>query len=227
MDDATSVSPDELASWPTPQQALLRARSSLGTDAEKAIWERLRGGIIRTAALKSSRASPPNAEPLVIETPDVIPARYWGHFSGSIASEFWQTGVARFFFPPERKRVGHATVIRCFDIRLHPKDVETSFPHSPEISLAIPDPALQPPDRVNQTLPGSHKGGRPRKDWWDDFWIDICRQIYEGDLKPQTQADLERAMHDWVSTQGHEAGETTIRTAARKLFRAWKLGSKT
>jgi hypothetical protein len=217
VDDAIGVSPDEFAKWLTPQQGLLRARLVLGNDAEKPIWERLHGGIIRTAALKSSIASPPNAEPHITEAPTVIPARYWGHFSDSTKSDFWQTGVARFFFPAERKRVTSATVIRCFDVRLHPTDVEASFPQSRETQ------PQEPPNRPALTLQELNKGGRPRKDWWDDFWIDICRQIYEGDLKPAKQADLERAMHEWVINHGREAGETTIKSAARKLFKAWKL----
>jgi len=216
VDDAIGVSPDEFAKWLTPQQGLLRARSVLGNDAEKSIWERLHGGIIKTAALKLSRASPPNAEPHITETPTVIPARYWGHFSDSTKSEFWQTGVARFFFRPERKRVTYATVVRCFDVRLNPPDVEASFPKAREVSPA----AIRPQD---PPLPEPNKGGRPRKEWWDEFWIDIFQQIYEGDLKPAKQADLERAMLDWVSKHGHEAGETSIKNAARKLFKALKL----
>jgi hypothetical protein len=223
VDDAIGVSPDEFAKWLTPQQALLRARSVLGNDAEKAIWERLHGGIVRTAALKSSMASPPNAEPRITETPNAIPARYWGHFSDSTNLEFWQTGVARFFFPAERKRITHATVIRCFDVRLHPTDVEASFP----LSVIMP-PVQETSNRPALTPTQSNKGGRPRKDWWDDFWIDICHQIYLGDLKPTKQADLEWAMHEWVTNHGHDAGETSIKNAARKLFKAWQLGgSKT
>ena len=67
------------------------------------------------------------------------------------------------------------------------------------------------------------KGGRPPKEFWDDFWIEICGKIYEGDLKPKTEAELKRAMHEWVVNNGHEAGETVIKIAARKLFKAWKL----
>jgi hypothetical protein len=222
VDDAVGVSPEEFAEWLTPQQAFLRARSTLGDDAQDAIWERLHGGIIKSAALQSSMATPPHAEPHITETPTTIPARYWGHFADPTRrSDFWQKGDARFFFRAERARVSYATVVRCFDIRLHPKDVEASFPQPRENTPAVPI-QLQP-NQSELTAPAPNKGGRPRKDWWDDFWIDICRQIYEGDLKPTKQAELERAMHDWVSNHGHEAGETTIKNAARKLFKAWKL----
>jgi hypothetical protein len=71
-----------------------------------------------------------------------------------------------------------------------------------------------------------NKGGAPRKEWWDDFWIAICGRIYEGDLKPSSQADLERAMLDWASANDHDMSESSAKTAARKLFKAWKLGDK-
>ena len=89
-----------------------------------------------------------------------------------------------------------------------------------------PEPAPSP---ISPPVPlQENKGGRPRKEWWDDFWIEICRQIWIGDLQPKTQADLERAMIEWVENHRKgEVGETTIKAAAKKLFKAWSLGSKT
>jgi hypothetical protein len=226
VEELTGLSRDDFANWLTPQQAFQRVREILGHDPDKAIWERLIGGIIRTVALKSSRASPPNAEPQITDGPGGIPARYWGHFSGLTQSDFWQTADARFYFPAERKRVSHPTVIRCFDVRLHPADVETSFPPLRGTSPAVASPVQETPPPDAEPATAANRGGRPRKDWWDDFWIDICGQIYEGTLRPARQADLERAMLDWVSDHGHDVGETTIKSAARKLFRAWKLEVK-
>jgi hypothetical protein len=89
----------------------------------------------------------------------------------------------------------------------------------PETSRTI-RPSTQPAKELN-------KGGRPRKEWWDDFWIEICGLIYEGKLIPKTQADLEKAMLEWVENRRDaEVGETTIKSAARKLFKAWKMGVK-
>lgn len=46
----------------------------------------------------------------------------------------------------------------------------------------------------------------------------MCRQIYFGDLVHEKQADIEKAMADWLAKHNYEAGEQTIRRAARKLF---------
>jgi hypothetical protein len=53
----------------------------------------------------------------------------------------------------------------------------------------------------------------------------MCRQLYVGDLKPKTQADIERAMHQWISDRNESAGETTIRERASKLWRAIRDGN--
>jgi hypothetical protein len=66
----------------------------------------------------------------------------------------------------------------------------------------------------------ANKGGRPRKEFWDDLLIAIFAQIYEGALTPKSQADLENAMLDWASAHGHQLGETSVKGPARKLFAA-------
>jgi hypothetical protein len=105
---------------------------------------------------------------------------------------------------------------RHFNVRFDPAAVRAIVaPHQV-------DAQIKP--RPEEVAP-ANKGGAPRKEWWDDFWIEICRKIYDNELKNiQKQADIERAMHDWVSVQGFDVGETTIKNAARKLFKAWKLG---
>ncbi|MBV8450889.1 MAG: hypothetical protein JOZ29_01270 [Deltaproteobacteria bacterium] len=93
---------------------------------------------------------------------------------------------------------------------------------------AIAAVATAATDSPLPTANTANKGGRPRKEWWDDFWIEICRQIWMGDLQPKTQAELERAMFEWVENHRNaEVGETTVKAAAKKLFKAWGLGSKT
>jgi hypothetical protein len=64
------------------------------------------------------------------------------------------------------------------------------------------------------------KGGRPPADWWDDLWIEICRQLFTGDLKPAKQAHVENAMKTWAAQNGHDVGDSSIRPRARKLFSA-------
>ena len=44
----------------------------------------------------------------------------------------------------------------------------------------------------------------------------------EGDLQPRRQADVERAMHDWLSLNTYEAGETQVRARAKAVWEAIK-----
>jgi hypothetical protein len=87
-------------------------------------------------------------------------------------------------------------------------DIETMIPASQALPAAVPTAA---------------KGGRPKADWWEDLWIEICRQLYRGELIPKTQADIERAMHQWISWHSHSAGDTTVRDRATKLWRVIKV----
>lgn len=61
-------------------------------------------------------------------------------------------------------------------------------------------------------------GGRPPAAFWDDLWAAIATALYLGKLFPKCQADLERAMADWLNENGHSAAESTIRARARRLW---------
>jgi len=66
--------------------------------------------------------------------------------------------------------------------------------------------------------PEQNKGGRPRKEWWDDLWCAVWGLAYRGDLQPKNQADIERAMIAWIEERGETASESTIKPLARKMF---------
>lgn len=63
-------------------------------------------------------------------------------------------------------------------------------------------------------------GGRPPAAFSDELMCAIWALIYQGDLKPKNQADIERAMLDWATHGGHDLGVTTAREKARKVFAA-------
>ena len=63
-----------------------------------------------------------------------------------------------------------------------------------------------------------NKGGRPRKEWWDDLWCAIWGDVYRGDLNPKSQADIERAMMDWAIARNETVSESTLKPLARKMF---------
>lgn len=64
------------------------------------------------------------------------------------------------------------------------------------------------------------RGGRPSKPFWDQLWASVAAQLYNGDLKPTRQADIERAMHDWLALDDENAGETAVRAKAKLLWTA-------
>lgn len=63
------------------------------------------------------------------------------------------------------------------------------------------------------------KGGKPLAAHWDEMWAAIAVALYSGDLRPRTQADIERAMSDWLVAKGLDAAASTVRTRARPLWR--------
>ena len=67
--------------------------------------------------------------------------------------------------------------------------------------------------------PKSRKGRAPAI-WWEDCLIAMFVAIYSNDLKLNKQADLEKAMADWISINGHSATDSTVRIRASKLWKA-------
>ena len=130
---------------------------------------------------------------------------------------FWITGQFDCSAHDYGTSYGSST-FRYYDVRFEPSDVQAV--------IANVTPPNNPPEIQGTTEASTNKGGAPRKEWWDDFWIAICGQIYVGDFKPKSQAELERAMLDWASTHGHDMSDTSAKVAARRLFKAWKLGDK-
>jgi hypothetical protein len=61
-------------------------------------------------------------------------------------------------------------------------------------------------------------GGRKPADWWDDCLLDVAFQYFRGDLKPKAQAEIVRAMQAWITEQGLDAAESTVKLRARKLW---------
>jgi hypothetical protein len=62
------------------------------------------------------------------------------------------------------------------------------------------------------------KGGRPPADFWDEMWSAIAVQLYDGTLNPKTQAQVERAMSEWIEGNGFSAAASTVRARARRLW---------
>jgi hypothetical protein len=76
------------------------------------------------------------------------------------------------------------------------------------------------PDQPNEGTKKTNSGGRPPAAFWDDLWAAMAAALYDGSLSPKTQADIERAMADWLEAHSHTAAPSTVRTRARRLWDA-------
>jgi hypothetical protein len=224
----SGLTPKEFGDWLTPRRAveILDAVFKESYLSKNALLERLRGAMGRAVARQAvfvreykSNTSLPLYE---LRLDD------WGRVDTS--DDVWLTGTLVRTYR-QHGGIGLETA-RYYDVRFEPagiEDIVETVSRSTERPVnaqdEAPNDAASKGPSVPQAQPVDTKIaiGAPRKDWWDDFWIEICGKIYEGDLKPRRQADLERAMHEWASEHGHSVSEATIRKVAKKLFTAWKL----
>jgi hypothetical protein len=195
---STAITVEEYESWLTPTAALKKLEHLRGS-ASKAILERLRYGHIRAVARRYNYRGR-SGECFA------VPMRIWeeaGHRVG--ASSFWSTGDITLFIDDHR--------FALFSVRFDPAGLE---------EILSSDGQRMAPAETGRTEAQpvvTNRGGRPPKEWWSDLWVEMARQLYEGDLQPKRQAEIEKAMADWISAEGYDASERTIRDAARKLWR--------
>lgn len=127
-----------------------------------------------------------------------VPDWFWEKFTqtGS-SSQDWARGVFR---GKGRAPTGHC-LIKLTDVHF-----------SKEALLALAS------GEAKEAASTTNRGGRPRKEYWDDLWCAVWGQVYHGELTPQRQADIERAMMEWIASRDEEVAESTIKPLARKMF---------
>ena len=134
-----------------------------------------------------------------------IPKEFWWAEGNAALKQDWEAGD----FSTWLKQTHH---LRAFGVSFFRADIEKMI-----LARAVTAPASAVPIE-----PMPAKGGRPPADWWEDLLIDVCFRIFRGDLKPKTQADIERAMQEWITERGCEAADSTVRIRARKVWTAIK-----
>jgi hypothetical protein len=60
--------------------------------------------------------------------------------------------------------------------------------------------------------------GRPPAEFWDRLWAATAYALYNGDLDPKRQADIEQAMAEWLAANDLTASPSNIRKRARILW---------
>jgi len=136
----------------------------------------------------------------------LIPPTLWSKFHFFNDRLLW-TNNAVAFTTEFDAALNPSAAISCFNVRFNAAEVRhlTGQPEAP------------PTGAVDA---GRDPGGRPRKAWWDALWVEICRQLHAGALKPEHQADIEHAMLDWAARHGHDLSESAARARAKLLYAA-------
>ncbi len=73
---------------------------------------------------------------------------------------------------------------------------------------------------ANGPPPKKNAGGKPLAEHWDALWAAIAVQLWTGDLKPKKQADVKKAMFEWLNANEIEVGDTAVTQRARQLWQA-------
>lgn len=196
-----SVSADP--NWLSAKDARRFAYDKLGANPAAAgsyLIEQCRLGFVAAKAplMQTSRAGRPENWDTAVREWDV-PSWFWQNFTqdGS-SSQDWERGV----FNGKARFPSGPCWIRLSGVHFSKDTLEALLPHQQSSPTA--------------NLP--NKGGRPRKDWWDDLWCAMWGQVHRGELIPKNQADVEKAMLAWISEQDESVSESTIRPLARKMF---------
>ena len=83
------------------------------------------------------------------------------------------------------------------------------------------NPAKVQPSEGESSAPiAKNHGGKPLAQHWDRMWAAIAVQLWVGDLKPKKQADIKKAMFDWLNEAGVDAGDSSVTERARALWQA-------
>jgi hypothetical protein len=188
--------------WVTPSRALELLQFTLGHGtATLAICARANDGMIRARAdryMEDGRVAD-NVE---------IPAKFWWARGEAALTQNWRTGDFETW-------IAHRIHLKAYGVRFLQSDIEKMIPDDDKAARRSATPPSPGP------TPIATPGGRLPADWWDDLWIEVCRQLYDGDLAPKKQADIENAMLKWLSEARNEnPSVSTIRPRARKLWQA-------
>lgn len=139
----------------------------------------------------------------------LLPKDAWNPGQPSLASHFWQNGRLDYALGYRSDKREYA----CFDVRFDPDVVrgllEDDEPEPPQASEPLP------------LVARSNLGGRPRLEFWEPLLIEMFDQLWHGKLAPKTQADIEGAMHNWLSANSHSASERAVRQRAQSLWKVW------
>lgn len=193
--DPVSALSDDPEEWLTASETIRQVRTgTVSFYAHETIAKRAHAGLLRARAsvLKAGQKVERNAN---------VPSEFWWAEGKDALRANWDVGDFETWINRQLR-------VQAFGVRFHAGDLREMLG-----APAVITPLQTPSAPVGQP-------GRLPAEWWDELWIEMCRSLYVGDLKPQKQADLEKAMSDWIVSKGESAATSTVRARARKLWQA-------
>jgi hypothetical protein len=131
---------------------------------------------------------------------------FWERFTDSHASsQGWEIGL----FTGRGNGPNGLAHVELTGLHFHSASLELLFP----AKHATPNAATVP----------KNVGGRLPAAFADDLMCQIWALLFQGDFKPTRSADIQRAMQDWASENGHLLGDTVAKEKARKVFAAYSV----
>ncbi|MDQ0839416.1 hypothetical protein [Sphingomonas faeni] len=154
----------------------------------------------------------------------VLTPRDWHAINTSEADQTTMWASSEITHTLADQRHPHARVTYS-GIRMSREDIENriaiaGWPEpTPQSAVSVGQPDAQGAAPATPTpAPPATKGGRKPHAFWEPLLVEMARQLYVGDLDPKAQADIEKAMHDWLVANSYEAGETAVRERASRLW---------
>jgi hypothetical protein len=176
--------------WLTADATSKLLRPALKFSMFTTLCKRLHAGLIRARCAKFMIAGK------TWRRDALIPRGFWWAEGEAALTSNWVTGDFETW-------LDHQVHLQAFGVSCYRADIEDMMP-APEVAPQRTEPA--------------HEGGRPTAKFWDDLWVEMCRQIYTGELIPERQADIQKAMQQWCSDNGHSDATSTIKPRASKLW---------
>lgn len=227
---------DDFATWITASETMRHLGAKMGHAATMAILDRLKVGLVQARAEKAFTKDK-HTLALKEHTLYPVPSAVWEHLSHHNYANnltLWASNDQTAIFSDYAIQDA-GKKYQLFGVRFDPEGVRkmvaipsaatpaTRAPVASNIPTKTPAPAPTPARAPTPAAPTPvSRAGRPRKDFWDDLIIATCRAIWLGDLKPQTQADIERWMLDWAAANRQEISETSVKAPAKKVFNAFQ-----
>jgi len=208
---------EQFETWIRARDAYRQAKDAFGSHAAYTIIGRLKTGLL-TARAKHVFLEPDGTKS-GFEL--LIPRELWATFESDhqylSQSTLWNTGEMEV-----HTYRGRPQSFKFYDVRFDPDGVSEMLPPRPvppQPKPVVVTPTA-PPIQQSANTNSETKVGRPKHDYWEDLWADIAAQLFVGDLKPNRQADLEKAMLEWADRNGKDMAVGSARERARRL---WKL----